>query len=511
MTDAGATVDAAAVRARAAVDALRELARERPDEVELLDGFTDAELDAWPVEVPEAVRIVLREAGGLETEDDEYAFGPRGRQVFGDGYWALGEPDFGEGSLIVGTGSGDWGPVLSLYPSRDDRDVTVEAPGFIGWLADLVEGLRSAEEPPEPTAWVRAVPTIEVAGRTRGADAELAALVGRGDSLTDLVDLRDLPGYPCRVDWEPYFSTRHNTADTGSSEVGFRLVGDGRALLLRSEVIGDFLERPVRRHPVPADAAHRAVAELRDLAGGFPRYVVLEPGCPDSVIDAWSASGPLSVSVPEDVRVVLRAIGAVAVAGLPALRLLPGAPEHEVDPELHRMLGGDGTYWPLARVDYGRSSALAQIRIDPVTGEWGYAVSVPADPAGLAEHPEVTLLAESLPDLLLTFARLARAAAAAPDTGFAQRTARAARWLFPNTGEPWPRPVPVAEWAASADPLLSAAAAEFPAGTHAADLRAAPIPSDLCFYRARDWPSSARLDRLHFPAAGHLAAAAPVR
>lgn len=58
-----------------AVRALRELARERPDELELFEGFTDAELDGWAVAVPEEVRGVLREIGGLETEDHEYRFG----------------------------------------------------------------------------------------------------------------------------------------------------------------------------------------------------------------------------------------------------------------------------------------------------------------------------------------------------------------------------------------------------------------------------------------------------
>ncbi|WP_030722907.1 hypothetical protein [Streptomyces sp. NRRL S-237] len=502
-----------------AVRALKELARERPDELELFEGFTDAELDGWAVAVPEEVRGVLREIGGLETEDHEYRFGPRGREVFADGCWTLGETDFGEGSLIVGVGATGWGPVVAVNPWGSDPDVTVEAPDFSTWLAGFAERLADGvADRPRGTFSVPATSTVALAeadetgetGETGGAggaggadvevDRELAALVGRGDPLTDLVDLHGLPGYPCSVDWEPYFSTFHNTADTGSSEVQFEIVGEGRALLLRSVVSGDFLGRAVRRHRVPADAARRAVAELRELADSCPGFVVLEAGCADSDMDGWS------VSVPEDVRTVFREIGGVAIAGLPALRLLPGAPEHAVDPELHRMLGGDGSYWPLARIAYGRSHALAQIRIDPATGRWGYVVSVPGDGESLRKYPELALLAESLPDLLLTFARLARRAAAGPD--FAARMARDTRWLFPNTGEPWPRPAPVGEWAGSADPLL-AAATELPDGTHAADLRAVPIPSDLCFYRAAGWPHAARLERLHFAAAGLLAAAVP--
>ncbi|MEV7563467.1 hypothetical protein [Streptomyces sp. NPDC089795] len=497
-----------------AVRALKELARERPDDLELFEGFTDAELDGWAVAVPEEVRGVLREIGGLGTEDHEYRFGPRGREVFADGCWTLGETDFGEGALIVGVGATGWGPVVAVNPWGADPEVTVEAPDFSAWLAGFTERFADGvADRPRGTFSVSATSTValaeggeagaggEGAAGAAGADHELAALVGRGDPLTDLVDLHDLPGYPCAVDWEPYFSTCHNTADTGSSEVQFEIVGEGRALLLRSVVSGDFLGRAVRRHRVPADAARRAVAELRELASAHPDFVVLDAGCADSVIDGWS------VPVPEEIRTVLREIGGVTIAGLPALRLRPGAPEHAVDPELHRMLGGDGSYWPLARIAHGRSHALAQIRIDPETGRWGYVVSVPGDGESLRAYPELALLAESLADLLLTFARLARRAAAGAD--FAARMARDTRWLVPNTGEPWPRPAPVGEWAGSTDPLL-AAATELPAGTHAADLRAVPIPSDLCFYRAAGWPYAARLERLHFAAAGRLAAAVPV-
>lgn len=99
-----------------AVRALRVLAQERPQELELFEGFTDAELDGWAVAVPEDVRVVLREIGGLETADHEYRFGPRGRETFADGCWTLGETDFGEGSLITGVGAAGWGPVVAVNP-----------------------------------------------------------------------------------------------------------------------------------------------------------------------------------------------------------------------------------------------------------------------------------------------------------------------------------------------------------------------------------------------------------
>ncbi len=492
-------------QAQATVEALRALALGGRDEIELLDGFTDTELDGWAIDVPEAVRVVLRAVGGVSGDDLHLEFGPRGpaarRSPFADGYWTLGEPEEESGSLIVGVdgaGRADWGPVITLDLADDPR-LTVEAASFTGWLAALAERLAAdpAGRDPAPAARVPAVPTVEVA---EGPDTELAALVGRGDSLTDLVDLRALPGTPCEVEWRPYYST-HDTADTGSSEILLRMAGGGRALLVTSDVMGDFLDRPVRRHRVPADAAARAVAELRELAAELPGRLTLEPGRGDAEMDGWP------VPVPEDVRTVLRAIGGVSVTGMPDLRLLPGAAEHAIDPEAHRMMGGDGSYWPVSRVRYGRYSALAQVRIDRRTGEWGYVVSVPDDPRGLGERPEVTPLAESLPHLLLTVTRIVRAAAAEPD--FARHVADRTGWFFPNTGEPWPRPVPVAEWADEADPLRASVAALAP-GALAVDLRDAPIPADLRFTEARQWSYRTRLDHLDFPGAGRLAIAIPV-
>ncbi|MET3986893.1 hypothetical protein [Streptomyces sp. PvR034] len=519
----------------AALAALRALAAERPDEVELLPGFRDSDFDAWPVRVPEAVRVVLREVGGLEVDYTRLEFGPYGTPRFPDGCWTLGEIHGGEGELIVGvpvagaplnpatgtgtgavaeTGAGggggaegdgcaDWGPVVAVH-TWGEREITVEAAGFTGWLTGFAADLAAGADPddrPVPRHFVPARPTTLVA---EGSDAELAGLVGRGDALTDVADLRDLPDYPCGIGWEPYFSTSFNTGDTGSSEVQFRLVGGGRALLLRSVVSGDFLGRPVVRHRVPADAPSRAVAELRALTAELPELVQLDAGCSDVAMDAWA------VPVPEGVRTVLRAVGGVRMPGLPPLRLLPGAEAdgaHAVDPETHRMMGGDGSYRPIARVDYARSSALVQVRIDPESGEWGAVVSVPTDPRQLRTYPELTLLAESLPVFLLTLVRLARRAAATPD--FARALSGATHWMFPNTGEAWTRPVPVAEWAGSTDPLRAAVTA-LPAGAHAADLRDSPTPSDLCFHRAAHWPRGGALDRLHFPGAGLLAAAVPV-
>ncbi|MET9698534.1 hypothetical protein ABZY31_16625 [Streptomyces sp. NPDC006529] len=506
---AGAEAGAAPADGHAALAALRALADARPGEVVLLDGFRDADVDAWPVPVPEAVRTVLRETGGLEVDGERFEFGPRGTPHFTDGYWTIGELDVGEGSLIVGVPEGeaadhaDWGPVLAVH-TWGEQEITVEAPGFTGWLTDLATRLADGADPddrPEPPFFVPARPTVEAA---EGPDAELAALVGRGDSLTDVADLRDLPGYPCGIGWEPYFSTLFNTADTGSSEVQYRLAGNGRALLLRSVVSGDFLGRPVRRHAVPADAASRAVRELRSLAVEFPEVVRLDEGCTDAAMDAWE------VPVPEEIRTVLRAIGGVRMAGLAPLRLLPGAEAdeaHAVDPETHRMMGGDGSYRPLARVDYARSSALAQVRVDQESGAWGAVVSVPTDPGQLRTYPELTFLAESLPVFLLTLARLARRAAASADA--ARHLAQAAHWMFPNSGEAWTRPVPVAEWAGSGDPLR-AAVTTLAEGAHAADLRDSPTPSDLCFHRAARWPRRGLLDRLYFPGAGLLAVAVPV-
>ncbi|PZT71171.1 hypothetical protein DN402_02800 [Streptomyces sp. SW4] len=112
------------------------------------------------------------------------------------------------------------------------------------------------------------MPSIEVA---EGQDRELAALVGRGHSLTDVVDLRTVPAYPCSLPgWRPYFSSGDGTADTSGSTLSYRVLGGGRLLALESVVSGDFV-LPVRRHSLPGDAAARAVAELEELAAAAPR------------------------------------------------------------------------------------------------------------------------------------------------------------------------------------------------------------------------------------------------
>ncbi|MGW0186770.1 hypothetical protein ACWDV7_13565 [Streptomyces sp. NPDC003362] len=473
-------------RVRAAVSALRARG------MEPLDGFPDAELDRWPVELPQAVRTVLREVGGVRDGRFRYDFGPRtpGPRDFAQGHWTLGDLPGDDGTLVVGVGASHWGPVIRVQP-WDDTEIVVEAPSFTAWLLGL------AGEPARPRVSVPAVPSIEAA---EGEDAELAALVVGGGQLTDVVDLRALPGYPCRVAWEPYYSLEYDTADTSGSELTYELVGDGRALLLHSFVSGDFLGRPVRRPTVPADAARLAVGELRALAAAHPDLVALDEGHTDAALDTWP------VPVPDDIRTVLREIGGIRMPGLPPLRLAPGVPEHAVDPEAHRMMGGDGTYWPVARLGRGpHDDALMQVRVDPRTGEWGYVVSIPADPGVLRGEPGLALVAESLPHLLLTVARIGRAAAAAAD--FASHVRGATAGFLTHTGEPWTRPVPIEEWAGSPDPLRAALAA-LPPGTHAADLRDSPIPTDLCFDRAEDWPYGAdTLDHLRFEAAGRLVAA----
>ncbi|WP_424215155.1 hypothetical protein ACN20G_25545 [Streptomyces sp. BI20] len=513
-----------AERARDAVAGLLALAERDPDGVVLLPGHDDELLDTWPGTVPEAVRIVLRACGGLRAGRVDLAFGPRRRSdgrllapSFAHGYCALGEPWGEEGRLLVGVGEPgdprpDWGPVLTVRP-YEDGEVIVEAPEFVGWLADLVD--RLTEDPKAP---VRAVPyadlppgpparsAVAVAEGEDGADAELRALVGRGDQLVDVVDLRAATAHPCRTPWEPYQSTEYDTADTGASEVHLTLAGEGRALLLRSEVSGDYLGRPVRRHRLPADAAVRAVAELTALAAERPALVSLEPGLDAAELAAVEAVvGPL----PEEVAGLLRALGGFTASGLPPFRFRAGVPEHAVDPEVCRMMGGEGGHWPIARVDYGRYHALAQVRVDPDTGAWGPVVSLPTGPRELSEFPELVFLGACLPELLLTLARVLREAAESDPDAPGRRVARETGWLFPNTGEPWPRPVPLSEWAGSEDPERAALAAALPPGTHAADLSEAPVPADLCFHRAADWPWGPRLDRIGFAAGGRIAYAVP--
>ncbi|WP_405364759.1 hypothetical protein [Kitasatospora sp. NBC_00039] len=352
-----------------------------------------------------------------------------------------------------------------------------------------------------------AVPSL----RAAADDPGLARLAGPGDSLTDVVDLRALPGYPCLLAWEPYYSFSYDTADTGSSETGFALAGDGQVLLIRSLVSGDFLGRPVARPAVPADAPERAVAELRALAAELPGLVELDEGCGEAELDAWP------VPLPGDVRAVLRELGGVRIAGLAPVELRAGSAAGRLSPALVEMVGGVGSFWPVASIEYGRRSASVQVRIDQESGAWGYVVSVPADAERLAQSPELTLLAESLPHLLLRLARIARGAAqrartaegGVDGTGFASRALAGGQHFFPNTGEPWVHPAPPHGWSADGDPLRAAAAARLPANALVADLRDAPVPADLCFHRVKGWGHRARAERLRFFGGGRLAAVVP--
>ncbi|MER6397357.1 hypothetical protein ABT263_15075 [Kitasatospora sp. NPDC001603] len=508
------TTDDGVGGAREALAALRALAQEPSGGIELLGGFTDEQMDAWPVFVPAACRAVLREVGGVESEEwGTYAFGPVGGEAPGEGYLVVGETGYEGGQLVVGVGAAaraDWGPVLRLEPWGDEESV-VEAPGFVGWLPEFAGRLAEGEDAwqqPAGASTVLAVPSL----RAAAADPGLARLAGPGDSLTDVVDLRELPGYPCTLGWEPYYSTAHATADTSGSEVSFTLVGDGRALLVRSLVSGDFLGRPVERPAVPADAPERAVAELRALAAELPGLVVLEGGCTEAELDDWP------VPLPGEVRAVLRELTGVRIAGLEPVELRPGAVADRHSPTLVDMVGGPGSFWPVAWLDRGRDPVSVQVRIDRETGEWGHVVSVPGDAERLAEWPEVSLLAESLPHLLLVLARAARGAArraATADGGvdgarFASRVRSALHHFLPNTGEPWVFSAPAREWAAAGDALRAAAAAALPGDALVADLREAPIPADLCFHRVRAWGYRTRAERLCFLAGGRIVAVVPV-
>ncbi|HLL33730.1 MAG TPA: hypothetical protein VK545_07530, partial [Streptomyces sp.] len=136
-------------------------------------------------------------------------------------------------------------------------------------------------------------------------------------------------------------------------------------------------------------------------------------------------------------------------------------------------------------------------------------VSVPARAEELRDDPELVLLAESLPALLLNVCRIVEEAverAAAYGSDPASLITGASRWFTPNTGQPWTRPVPVEEWLGATDPLRAEAAA-FPPGSLAADLRDSPVPTDLCFYRAESWRWGRTLGRLRFLGCGEVVVA----
>lgn len=229
---------------REAVSSLHRLAAELPDQAEVFPGFSDEAMDAWPVPVPEDVRVLLRQVGGLELFQSGFpwCFGPD--LDAGGEYWRLGPTgsywlvyDNGVGSFVyvdIDRESGRWGPVFVI---EEEGDVVRVAPSLAWYAAqvahEILDGLETVREDDmtddeledvlndfivnagtEPLPYdegesadgdgheIRQV-TIRPAEELRNAtDPDLAAAAARVPDGTLIADLKDA-GYPARCEFAP--------------------------------------------------------------------------------------------------------------------------------------------------------------------------------------------------------------------------------------------------------------------------------------------------------------------
>ncbi|PSK95370.1 hypothetical protein CLV63_11530 [Murinocardiopsis flavida] len=126
--------------------------------MELLPGVDDPAMDAWEVPVPESVRRILRETGGLRTlkasgrTDEEFTVGHGANDDPGGPFYTrCGDPGtfrilhtngVAETYYVdVDPAAGEWNGVLSLW---DGLDARFEAPSLGHWLLLLAGAVRSA-------------------------------------------------------------------------------------------------------------------------------------------------------------------------------------------------------------------------------------------------------------------------------------------------------------------------------------------------------------------------------
>ncbi|MEU0542058.1 hypothetical protein [Nocardia sp. NPDC005978] len=141
------------------VTKLRTLAQRRSEVVQLFSGFSDSELDAFPVPVAEPERSLLRQVGGLLVEGEYFGPGHERRELDEPPRWdgaVGGESDTGpKGSalqLYMARGSGDhyfvdidretghWGPILGSSPDFD-ATLALQARSLVDWWTALAAGI----------------------------------------------------------------------------------------------------------------------------------------------------------------------------------------------------------------------------------------------------------------------------------------------------------------------------------------------------------------------------------
>ncbi|MGV9411383.1 hypothetical protein ACWDOP_15810 [Nocardia sp. NPDC003693] len=149
--------------------ALEALAERRSDKIRLFAGFTDTELDDFPVPVPEPERALLRKIGGFLVEDEYFGPGNEHRKPGEPPSWVDslgGDWDSGPRNSCLqfhmSGGSGDhyfvdidrdtghWGPIFGSSPDASDDIVAYQARSLFDWWVALIMGISAT--PLEPIA-----------------------------------------------------------------------------------------------------------------------------------------------------------------------------------------------------------------------------------------------------------------------------------------------------------------------------------------------------------------------
>ncbi|UGT43415.1 hypothetical protein LTV02_08525 [Nocardia yamanashiensis] len=147
---------------------LRSLAVEKPDRITLFRGFSEAELDAFPVHLPEPERTLLGQVGAIMV--DGLGFGPGADYVFTPAdpagaswprldWWSCNGPvDPGEAAnalevhdpangdfyyLNIDRETGAWGPILACSTDYEDAYAYL-ATSLLSWWDRIADVLAAA-------------------------------------------------------------------------------------------------------------------------------------------------------------------------------------------------------------------------------------------------------------------------------------------------------------------------------------------------------------------------------
>ncbi|MGW6917993.1 SMI1/KNR4 family protein [Kitasatospora sp. NPDC054939] len=234
---------------------LQDVARASDGLVKFDAGITDERMDAWAVPVPDGLRALFREIGGIRIQVGRVAdngYVPAEHISFDHAYdtglyngynvsWyqdhagGVGShrflyTDHGDGHTYVDVDrtTGHWGPVLVFW---DATDTQLLAPSLEEWLRHLAACLRAALDGAgtEPHAFGRAfadrwdptaerpvdLPVLDVAGALAGGDPVLARIAAGLPADARLADLRGADGV-ARVEFGPWATCRYARHENGA-------------------------------------------------------------------------------------------------------------------------------------------------------------------------------------------------------------------------------------------------------------------------------------------------------